>query len=60
MEAQSDPVAESEPVSSPLSGAALDPLKLVAESAVDSVSQTSSDPKCDVQLPRIFLYLRRY
>ena len=58
MEAQTDPVAESEHVSSPLSGAALDPPNLVAESAVGSVSQISSDPQCEVQAPRIFLYLR--
>jgi hypothetical protein len=52
MEAQTDPVAESEHVSSPLSGATLDPPNLVAESAVGSVSQISSDPKCEVQAPQ--------
>jgi hypothetical protein len=52
MEAQTDPVTESEHVSSPLSGATLDPPNLVAESAVGSVSQISSDPKCEVQAPQ--------
>jgi hypothetical protein len=51
MEAQTDPVTESEHVSSPLSCATLDPPNLVAESAVGSVSQISSDPKCEVQAP---------
>ena len=60
MEAQTDPVPESEHVSSPLSGATLDPPNLVAESAVGSVSQISSDPKCEVQAPQdIPLCLRR-
>jgi hypothetical protein len=52
MEEQTDPVTESVDVSSPLSGATLDPPNLVAESTVGSVRQISSDPKCEVQAPQ--------
>ena len=51
MEAQSEPVVESEPVSSPLSGAA-NPPNLVAESTVDCVSHISSDPLCNLYPPQ--------
>jgi exonuclease III len=51
MEAQSEPVAEPETVSSSLSGAD-NPQNIVAESTVDSVSPSPSGQQCTLSLPQ--------